>query len=58
MRQVIFTLVFLITMISIATVLDEPETLRYDCSIAEFQPNYPAVIKEECRRLKLEQKNI
>jgi hypothetical protein len=58
MRQAIFTLVFLITMVGIATVLDESETLQYDCSIAEFQPNYPTVIKEECRRLKLEQKNI
>jgi len=25
----------------------------YDCSLAEFHPDYPIQVKEECRRMKL-----
>ena len=27
-------------------------TIRYDCSIAEFHPDYPIEVKEECRKIK------
>jgi hypothetical protein len=27
-------------------------TIRYDCSIAEFHPDYPLQVKEECRKIK------
>ena len=26
--------------------------IRYDCSIAEFSPDYPIEIKKECRKLR------
>lgn len=26
-------------------------TIRYDCSIAEINPDYPVQVKEECRKL-------
>lgn len=58
MKQAIFALVFLFAMISIAVVFDEPRSIRYDCSIAEISPDYPIQVKEQCRKLRLEQKNI
>ena len=29
-------------------------TVRYDCSIAEINPDYPIKVKEACRRLRAE----
>jgi hypothetical protein len=29
----------------------------YDCSLAEFHPDYPPAVREECRRIRSEQKN-
>ena len=31
---------------------DLPNRQYYDCSIAEFHPDYPIQVKEECRRLR------
>lgn len=31
--------------------------VRYDCSIAEFHPDYPIKVKEECRKLRAENIN-
>ena len=31
---------------------DMPNRQYYDCSIAEFHPDYPIQVKEECRRLR------
>ena len=31
---------------------DLPNRQYYDCSIAEFHPDYPPQVKEECRRLR------
>ena len=28
--------------------------VRYDCSIAEFHPDYPIAVKEGCRKLRAE----
>ena len=58
MKQAIFALVFLIVMCGIAVEFDNLETIRYDCSISEISPDYPLAVKEGCRKLKLEQKNI
>jgi hypothetical protein len=30
----------------------------YDCSLAEFHPDYPPAVREECRRIRHEQKNF
>lgn len=30
-----------------------PRQKVYDCSLAEFHPDYPIQVKEECRRMKL-----
>ena len=31
---------------------DMPNRQYYDCSMAEFHPDYPQQVKEECRRLR------
>ena len=31
---------------------DMPTRQYYDCSIAEFHPDYPPQVREECRRLR------
>ena len=30
-------------------------TVVYNCSIAEISPDYPPKVKEECRKLRMEQ---
>ena len=30
----------------------------YDCSLAEFHPDYPKEVREECRRIRSDQKNF
>jgi len=34
-----------------------PTERLYDCSLAEFHPDYPAKVKEECRKLR-DNKNL
>jgi uncharacterized membrane protein len=29
-------------------------TVKYDCSMSEFHPDYPVKVKEECRKLRQE----
>jgi hypothetical protein len=31
------------------------QTVVYDCSIAEISPDYPQEVKNECRRLRIEE---
>jgi hypothetical protein len=35
----------------------EQKTARYDCKLAEFVPNVPPEVREECRRRTIEQFN-
>jgi hypothetical protein len=30
----------------------------YDCSLSEFHPDYPPAVREECRKLRHDQKNF
>ena len=30
----------------------------YDCSIAEFHPDYPPKVREECRKQRMNQKRL
>lgn len=30
----------------------------YDCSLAEFHPDYPPQVREECRRIQRDQTNF
>jgi hypothetical protein len=36
------------------TIVPENRTVKYDCSMAEFHPDYPIKVKEECRKLRQE----
>jgi hypothetical protein len=31
-------------------ITQENRTIRYDCSIAEFAPDFPPQVREECRK--------
>jgi hypothetical protein len=31
-------------------VFDKPFTMQYNCDMAEFQPDFPIAVKEECRK--------
>jgi len=31
-----------------------PKSKVYDCSLAEFHPDFPIAVREECRRIKRE----
>lgn len=62
MRQALLFAVLLLTvtgiMISILNMIPVPEYRVYDCSIAEFHPDYPKEVREECRKLRKNQKYL
>lgn len=33
-----------------------PEGVTYDCRLAEISPDFPPKVKEECRKLRMEQR--
>ena len=45
---VILTLISVIMLVSMLP----SSTKVYDCSMSEFHPDFPAKVKEECRRLR------
>lgn len=59
-------LVFVILAVGVAIVLawliwlvTPQEHYRvYDCSLAEFHPDYPPAVREECRRIRRDQTNF
>lgn len=59
-------LVFVILAVGVAIVLawliwlvTPQEHYRvYDCSLAEFHPDYPPQVREECRRIRRDQTNF
>lgn len=54
------TLVSVITISIVAFILGDlgKGAQYYDCSIAEFHPDYPIEVKEKCRELRLQRKVI
>jgi hypothetical protein len=40
----------------ILSITPMPETKVYDCSLAEFHPDFPAEVKEQCRKLRSQKK--
>lgn len=50
-----------VILVSIVTFIAIGSTVRehvYDCSIAEFHPDYPKEVKEKCREIRLQRKVI
>lgn len=35
-----------------------PRARYYNCDIAEFHPDYPAAVKEECRKIRANSKRV
>lgn len=40
----------------ILSITPMPETKVYDCSMAEFHPDFPKDVKEECRKIRSQKK--
>ena len=61
MKSWVFAVIAVIIAVTLAWVLwliAPNEGYRvYDCSLAEFHPDYPPAVREECRRIRSEQKN-
>ena len=47
----IIILVLVAVTILVSTNFGAGTTVIYDCRIAEFHPDYPAEVKQECRKL-------
>ena len=53
--KLIIAVVFLVAIVILANADWENRTVVYDCSIAEISPDYPQAVKNECRRLRIEE---
>lgn len=56
MKQTLTVTVLILTLtgiiVSILNMIPVPEYRVYDCSIAEFHPDIPKDVREECRKLR------
>ena len=61
MKSWVFAVIAILVAVALAWLLwlvNPDEQYRvYDCSLAEFHPDYPSAVREECRRIRSEQKN-
>jgi hypothetical protein len=55
MRILAISTVILILLTVIFTNFDKPRGRYYDCRLAEISPDFPVDVKEECRRIRLEE---
>ena len=42
----------------ILSITPVPDTKVYDCGMAEWHPDIPVAVKEECRRLRMSQPGV
>jgi hypothetical protein len=52
MKQAVVALIFLVLAFLILVLVPDDGSRIYDCSLAEFHPDYPAEVKAECRKLR------
>jgi hypothetical protein len=52
MKQAVIALIFLVLAFLILVTVPDDGGRIYDCSLAEFHPDYPAEVKAECRKLR------
>ena len=54
MKTVIITIIAtIIVVVAVLSIIPAPDEGRYyDCSIAEFHPDYPVAVREECRKIR------
>ncbi len=53
--KLIVAIILLIAILILANADWDNRTVVYDCSIAEISPDYPQEVKNECRRLRIEE---
>jgi hypothetical protein len=53
--RLIIAVILLMAIVILANADWNDKTVVYDCSIAEISPDYPQAVKNECRRLRMEE---
>jgi len=53
--KIIIGILLLVCIVILANADWNNRTVIYDCSIAEISPDYPQEVKNECRRLRIEE---
>ncbi len=53
--KLIVAIILLIAILILANADWNNRTVVYDCSLAEISPDYPQEVKNECRRLRIEE---
>lgn len=54
MKTVILTvIVYTIILVGLMAITPAPEGRYYDCSMAEFHPDFPREVKEACRKIRI-----
>jgi predicted carbohydrate-binding protein with CBM5 and CBM33 domain len=50
------SIIMMMVLVGIAAwgIMHGPRSRVYDCSLAEFHPDFPVAVREECRRIKRE----
>ena len=53
--KIIIGILLLVCIVILANADWNNRTVVYDCSLAEISPDYPNEVKNECRRLRIEE---
>lgn len=53
-RYIFLLAIILVTLILVLTDFGKPSVRVYDCGMAEWHPDIPLSVKEECRKLRKE----
>ena len=53
--KLIIGVILLVSIVILANANWNDKTVVYDCSLAEISPDYPQEVKNECRRLRIEE---
>ena len=53
--KIIIGILLLVSIVILINADWDNRTVVYDCSIAEISPDYPQEVKNECRRLRIEE---
>jgi hypothetical protein len=54
-NKIIIGILLLVSVVILANADWNSRTVVYDCSLAEISPDYPKEVKNECRRLRIEE---
>ena len=56
LRQHALSIAIMVVLVGTAVqiLMSAPRSRVYDCSLAEFHPDFPVAVREECRRIRRE----